>query len=727
MENVLKSEWLAELLSEHRDLITEYWIRNIRAEDISGYQTITDEQLRKDLPPTVDSMIQAFWTGDTEGPRQHSVGIIRRRLSNGFLLPDLQKSLHALQTSVMMIVREAGVGVAKELEALYVSSLMYYLVALIAAAVYEQLRIEQQTRFTTAYDFGTTLSRNLNLSEILHTAVRKIAEYVRADSVAILLSRPEYDRDELRAHYQLDSDLAEALPDICQALGCGIMETGPGGICEEGCRIDDVLEDTRLEKWSAKLVTHDRLSLMCMPLCAKQKHLGHLVVMCSQPHAISDTEQHYLLALSTHIANAVQNAILYEEAQGKRELGVLLNASRLFASSLDTQDILTKIARLSTEAIRADLVIVYTRDYMREHPRRAAFYIGRRMSRSMVSRITEAITEHNEESGFERLGRNFVEGRADLLNNRSEFPECMAPVADVIGSALIIPLRQKDETLGAFALISTDANAFTDKDLLLATGLADLAAVAIENARLYEHERNIAETLQRSLIPSELPEIEGYEMATFYRPAMVEAEVGGDFYDIFSTGEGRISIIIGDVSGKGLAAAIPTAMGKYMVRAYAAEYTSPSSLMMRFNRTFCDNVPKGMFMTAFYATLDPQENTFTYASAGHNPPLLYTAATGEVREIHTEGVCLGIVSDATYTNTSLQLQPGDVLLLFTDGATDVKQDGNRLDVEGLEELFLASAHRSADAIVHDISDGIWDFGGGRLPDDVALVVVKRCG
>lgn len=717
MEAFLKNEWLAELLIQHRDLVTEYWIQCIRAEGITGYQTVTDEQLRKELPPTVDSMIYAFQTGNTEGPRQHSVGIIRYRLVQGFQLPDLQMSLHALQTAVMKVVLKVDVGVEKELDALYSSSMMYYMVALIAAEVYEQLRIEQQNRFTTTYEFGITLTSNLDLCQILDTAVDKVAEYMQADSVAILLIKAEEKCYELRAYHNLDTDLVGALAGICESLGCGVSPS-------DACIVPDVRQNERLAKWATLLSIHDRRAMACTPLYAQQEHLGRLVVLWSQPRGITNSELDFLLAMSSHIAGAIQNALLYEEAQGKRELDVLLNASRLFASSLDTRDILAKIARMSAEVTRADMVLVYTLDYQQEWSRRTAYYASDGVSKSVLNSILETLAPREEEGGFGMLGPEFVSGKP-VFYVGGKYPDVLESIAGVVGSAMIIPLRLKDITLGACALISVDENAFDEKDLALARGLADLAAVAIENARLYEHELKIAETLQRSFLPTSLPSVEGYDTAAYYRPARAEAEVGGDFYDLFITNRGCMGVIIGDVSGKGLSAAVPTAMGKYMVRAYATENPSPGNLLERFNRSFYQNVPEGLFMTAFYGTLDPRQNTFTYVSAGHNPPLFYSAKSGRVTEIPIEGVCLGIIAEARYIDKEIEMQPDDVLLLYTDGATDVKNSGGRLEIEGLEELLLHCAHKSAHDIINCVSDGILEFSHGTLPDDVALVVVKR--
>jgi len=147
--------------------------------------------------------------------------------------------------------------------------------------------------------------------------------------------------------------------------------------------------------------------------------------------------------------------------------------------------------------------------------------------------------------------------------------------------------------------------------------------------------------------------------------------------------------------------------------------------MSRFNRAFSDNVDEGLFMTAFYAIMDPKANDITYVSAGHDPPLLYSFESGQVDQINHGGICLGVVEDTTYIDKTINMQLGDVLLLYTDGATDVRNDGNRLGVEGLAQLLISNAHETAQRIVSNVSDGIRQFGKGRQSDDIALVVLKR--
>jgi GAF domain-containing protein len=461
------------------------------------------------------------------------------------------------------------------------------------------------------------------------------------------------------------------------------------------------------------------------PLLAKQKYLGSMVVLWPEIHTVSSSEIDFLLALANHTANAIQNAILYAEAQGKWELRLLLEASRLFSSSLDTQDILNKMAKMATEAVRADLTVVFVLDRLKRRSHRIVHYARNKKATDAIQHVLKALSTESEDTDLKIFGPNFSKGKPLLFAKGTDLPDGLHSLVGIIESGLVVPLRYKRSLLGAFVLASLSQHTFAEDSLSLITGLADLASIAIENAQLYEYERNIAETFQRSFLPSQLPDIPGYETAAYYRSAMAEAEVGGDFYDVFVTNEGNVGIVIGDVSGKGLKAAVTTAMGKYMIRAYVVENSSPSSVLTRFNRAFYENVPEFSFMTAFYGILNPQSNTFTYTSAGHDPPLLYSSETGQVTQISTYGLCLGIDADEKYVEKQVQLQPGDALFLYTDGATDVKGDSDRLRIERLTDLFLSHVHETAEQITADVSSGIWRYSRGKLPDDVVIVVLKR--
>lgn len=169
----IRNEWLADLLGRNRERLVGYWLESIRAAKPAGYESLSDEQLLRELPSTVDSMIHTLATGDEEGPRQHSIVVVRRRLKQDFAIIGLHAALYELRNAVMRVVDETQAGIERRAEALATTSDTYYRVSMIVCEVYEELRQKQNSELQAVYELSTVLSRTLDLSAVLDAAVRK--------------------------------------------------------------------------------------------------------------------------------------------------------------------------------------------------------------------------------------------------------------------------------------------------------------------------------------------------------------------------------------------------------------------------------------------------------------------------------------------------------------------------------------------------------------------------
>lgn len=246
---------------------------------------------------------------------------------------------------------------------------------------------------------------------------------------------------------------------------------------------------------------------------------------------------------------------------------------------------------------------------------------------------------------------------------------------------------------------------------------------ALEEA--YHREHRIASALQGAVIPVVDLDIPNYGIAASFRPAYpAEAAVGGDFYDVFRTCDGRIGIVMGDISGKGLEAAIHNAMARHMLRAYACEDPEPASVLERLNRAICECTDSEMFVTVFYGVLDPATRIITYANAGHDKPLLHRQKDGVSIPLDTTGKAMGIVRDASYEQRTLQLSPGDVLLMYTDGVTDARTGDRVLGIEGLSDILSANASQEEHFIADAVLAAASNASGGKLSDDAAVIIIK---
>ncbi len=244
-----------------------------------------------------------------------------------------------------------------------------------------------------------------------------------------------------------------------------------------------------------------------------------------------------------------------------------------------------------------------------------------------------------------------------------------------------------------------------------------------ELERVYEHEHRIAETLQTGLLGTIPARMNGFEFETVYRAALEEARVGGDFYDVFQISDDKIGVVVGDVSGKGLKAAVEVAMAKYSLRGRAYECDKPSAVMGRVNETLVRDMDIEGFVTIFGGILDCRARTLTYANAGHSPAILWKAAEDRAVLLGPTGPLLGMQGGLAYDEQAVGLQRGDELLLGTDGLFEVLCDREFLEVEGLLEIYTElkrSGVTSAAALV----DRVVDLCKGGLRDDIAILRVS---
>ena len=252
--------------------------------------------------------------------------------------------------------------------------------------------------------------------------------------------------------------------------------------------------------------------------------------------------------------------------------------------------------------------------------------------------------------------------------------------------------------------------------------LAKNAEVQLEGAR--DLLVNQVQLLQQALIPPTPAEINGYHVASVYIPAYVGTEIGGDFLDIFNTENGKVGILIGDVSGKGIEAAAMAAITRSTIRAFTYESSQSGYAMDRTNSLLSTQSDYPQFVTAFLAILDPITGTINYSSAGH-PPAIVSSANGDITQLYTHNLALGIMDGAEYIQSSHTLKPGDKLVLYTDGITEARHDNVLFGTEGLESVLETHGLTPVDELITEIVSAAKEWGNDKLQDDTALIVVSR--
>jgi sigma-B regulation protein RsbU (phosphoserine phosphatase) len=263
-----------------------------------------------------------------------------------------------------------------------------------------------------------------------------------------------------------------------------------------------------------------------------------------------------------------------------------------------------------------------------------------------------------------------------------------------------------------------------DNDKLLATLEAQLrlrAATATGSPDAAARELDEAITIQRGLLPRDLPRLDGFEVAMKWKPAR---HVGGDYPDIIPMSGGRFAVCLADVVGKGMPAALLMSNVQAAVRSFAGSHLRPSALLEQVNRIVTGNASPGKFITAFYGEVSPEERVLRYSNAGHNPPFV-VRANGDIVELQEGGFVLGVFRDTTFAEGVVPLQAGDRLVFYTDGLTEcTNAAGEELGSDRLQRLAVRYRHLPAEAMQAEILDAATAWCAGRFEDDVTVITLS---
>jgi PAS domain S-box-containing protein len=416
-----------------------------------------------------------------------------------------------------------------------------------------------------------------------------------------------------------------------------------------------------------------------------------------------------------------------EQKRSELASAFLAAASQALASSLDYEQTLRNVAALAVPDI-ADWCAV---DLLDEDGDRRAVAVAH-VDPERVG-LAEALRRYTPDQldPEQGLGRVLHMGEALLypeisseMLEQAAVDERHLELLRAVGfrSALIVPMRLGDRTLGAMTLVSAESDKVLDRfDLQLAEQVATRAAVAIENSRLYSERSSIARTLQLSLLPDELPEIPEYALASIYRPAIQTSMVGGDFYDVWAVGDSWM-MIIGDVTGKGIQAAALTALVRHTVRT-ASEFQSSPARLLAFVDSTLKKRPTLSVCTALCLRLEGDRATV--AVGGHPLPLRLTPEG--VSEIGEHGPLLGAFPDARWRDFTLAMEAGSTLLAYTDGITDAQGEGaaGRFGLRRLCDTLGDFRGGSAAEVIEGLSSRLDRFQTGPQADDTAAVAIHR--
>jgi serine phosphatase RsbU (regulator of sigma subunit) len=304
-----------------------------------------------------------------------------------------------------------------------------------------------------------------------------------------------------------------------------------------------------------------------------------------------------------------------------------------------------------------------------------------------------------------------------------EFPE-LAPFLERGWTGAAVPIATQDEVLASLKILSMrPGTPVTQETLDEAVRIAAQAALAIDNARLYHQQKQFSDTMQRSLLPQSVPELEGLELGAAYESS-ARVEVGGDVYDFMELPDGRLAVALGDVTGHGIEAAADMAMAKFVFRSLAREHSEPGDFLQSANDVVVGEIAPGKFITMVYVVIDPHTGDLAVAGAGHPAPRLVRAG-GEVTPLDAHGLVLGVELGQTYEDAHGSLGVGDAVVLYTDGVIEARREGELYGHERLDRALAERASLVPGELAQAVLDDCRAFARGELADDCAVVVVRR--
>jgi serine phosphatase RsbU (regulator of sigma subunit) len=549
----------------------------------------------------------------------------------------------------------------------------------------------------------------LDLDRLFNRLLERLIAVTGADAAVILLK--EGKRLVAKASVGLEE---EVQADFSVLIGTGFAGTIARTL--QPYYIEDAQEDARIV--NPVIVKRGIRSMLGMPLVIGNNLIGVIHIDWLNIHPRDSREVHLLDLVADRVALAISNAQLY--ARTEEELSrtrLLQGIATVTSTSPNVQTAAERILDELWDHMHIKIGVVHVLDEEKGVLRLLAS-LG--LNEAMIKEVEELtlvnqsfltvrvlkskrIMTHNDET-VKLEGAEFVRG--------SGFEETRYAV---------IPFAYKSRVFGTVSISFEGRRDFTNDELELFGSIGSIIGQAFENARLFEIEQNIADTLQEALLT--IPEkIGGIEFGHFYRSAAEAALVGGDFYDLFELEHDKIGIVIGDVSGKGVEAATITSIVKNAIKAFSYEYETPDAIIARTNDLIVENTSANIFVTVFLGILDTNNGDLSYCSAGHPPAIVKRGLSVEFLQEHSP--IIGAFPGISYVKSGTTLLKRDILVLYTDGIIEARRNSDFYGENRLVDLLKHLNNISAKELPQEIFNDVLGYAKGVTSDDIAVLAVS---
>jgi phosphoserine phosphatase RsbU/P len=584
---------------------------------------------------------------------------------------------------------------------------------------YDSTAQREQETLTTLIDLGRQVAAVLDFEELVAEIPKLIARLIQFDAFAVYLLDER--RNELRVAYSV------GYPDNGEPMrlkpGQGLV--GAAVASQMPLLVNDVSGDPRYVP-----VVDGMCSELVVPLLQKKQPIGALNILSHRKDQFTASDVELLRQFAAHVSVSIVNARLFEQSRADAEaFETLADIGRDVASVLDLDELFSRIAQSMRRVIDYRTFGIWLLDdERRELEIKYAVQYG---EHSMVKAVP---------LGEGLVGYSALHGEPVLVADVSKDPRYINAVEDV-RSELAIPLLLKDRCIGVLDLESPELDAFSKRDVEILTLLASQAAVAIENARLYEtvrhnevrleKELHFAQRVQAALLPVGLPKrMKGVDVGARFAPAR---ELGGDFHDFLTPESNMLAVALGDVSGKGVPAALYSVFAAELVRGrtfrrrYLPDRSGPASVLSSVNTILHQRQLEEYYCTLCYAIFDLKRRNVTLANSGLPYPI--RASAEGVSQIELPGVPLGSFQGSTYDELTYALHTGDLFVFCSDGVYEaMNENGEEFGAARLIEVVQRSRELDPRRTVDHVFEAVEAFRDGFAPnDDMTAVAVKIIG
>ncbi|MFL4907419.1 SpoIIE family protein phosphatase [Streptomyces sp. MMS24-I2-30] len=577
-----------------------------------------------------------------------------------------------------------------------------------------------------------------DLDGLLQRTVERARDMLDGDSAFLLLATDDETELEVRA--------STGLPSARQRFARVPVEAGPGRY--GSARMPAVHDDLAAVPGAAPLLDGTGMrSVVTVPLKVEGRLTGSLGVAAEAPRRYSNEEALRLQFAADRIALAVESARLGELERLRRgSLSFLVEASDLLAGTLDRDQTLALMAQMTVPTLATWCAVYTIADQASEPYLSYVLHEDEELIdgiKSLLSkvpppdpvptpgaRVWTAPGEVAHQAALRTSMRSLgLSGGRPPQQLSAGIGPTLATASAVGGETVVLPLVARNRVIGMLTLGKPTDEHFRQEILELAEDLSRRAALALDNARLYSERTAISQSLQRSLLPPGLPQIDGVEVEVIYRAAGEGNEVGGDFYDLFPISDGAYGFAIGDVCGTGPNAAAVTGLARHALRLLAREGLSGPTVLERLNSAILDEGARSRFLTLLYGEMRPQPDgsaELKVVCAGHPLPLRLRQ-DGTVEAAAEPQPLLGVIEDLELYEETVTLDPGDVLLCVTDGVTERREGARMLGDDGLADVLTTCTGLTAGAVAARIMRAVERFASDAPSDDMAILAMRVPG